>query len=77
MTPKEESERVVRFSSYLRLDASEYMCTSSMKIRGIEYWRNDIQRKTRRLKSSEGIRRERRGEGGEDREGITSIDRRV
>lgn len=38
---------------------------------------NDIQRKTRRLKSSKGIRRERRGEGGEDREGITSIDRRV
>lgn len=38
---------------------------------------NDIQRKTRRLKSSKGIRRERRGERGEDREGITSIDRRV
>lgn len=36
---------------------------------------NDIQ--TRRLKSSKGIRRERRGERGEDREGITSIDRRV
>lgn len=28
---------------------------------------NDIQQKTRRLKSSKGIRRERRGEGGQGR----------